>query len=138
MEEKAMRFGEYIRKKRLSDPRELTMQDVGNHLGISTQYVSEIEKGRRKPLNGERLERLASFLRLSEEDSATMYDLASRENHEVPYDIENTLMGEEVGDLVRFALRQSKAGFIFEDDWKELICKAKKRKSKAQEDGDDD
>jgi hypothetical protein len=37
-------------------------------------------------------------------------------------------MYEEVGDLARFALRQSKAGFITEEDWKSLIRKAEEKR----------
>jgi len=138
MREKYLRFGEFIRKKRLDDPRELTMPDVAFALGISYQYVSEVEKGRRNPFDKKKLELLAEFLDFSEEETALMYDLASRENHGVPYDIEDTLMYEDVGDLARFALRQSKAGFIKEQDWKAMIRKAEARKAKQKNKGGND
>lgn len=121
MKEKNMNFGDYIRKKRLADPRELTMQDIANHLGISLSYVSAVENRHKPPFDGDRLAQLAEFLNLSEEDTALMFDIAGRENHDVPYDIEDTLMYEEVGELARYALRQSKAGFIKEEDWKTFI-----------------
>jgi hypothetical protein len=69
---------------------------------------------------------------MTEEEAAKMYDLASRENQHVPYDIEDTLMYDDVGDLARFALRQTKAGFIVEDDWKAMIRKAEERKEKKK------
>lgn len=62
-----------------------------------------------------------------------MFDLAARENREVPYDIEDTLMHESVGDLARFALRRSKAGFITEEDWKTLIRQSEARKLASEE-----
>ena len=128
MKEKNMRFGNYIKKKRLADPRELTMQDIAKHLGISVSYVSAIENRHKPPFDGDRLEKLAEFLNLSDEETALMFDLASRENHEVPYDIEDTLMYDEVGDLARYALRQSKAGFIKEEDWKTFIRQMEEKK----------
>jgi len=129
MKEKNMRFGDYIRKKRLADPRELTMQDVAEHLGYTLQYISLIENGNKKPFEGEKLEQLAEFLKLSEKETALMFDLASRENHEVPYDIEDTFMYEEVGDLIRYATRQSKAGFIKEEDWKTFLRQMEEKKN---------
>ena len=128
MKEKNMLFGEYIRRKRLADPRELTMSDVAKHLGISVSYVSAVENRNKRAFDGETLERLAEFLNLTEEETALMFDLAGRENHNVPYDIEDTLMYEEVGELARYALRQSKKGLIKEEDWKRLIREAEEKK----------
>ena len=130
MKEKYMRFGDFIRKKRLDDPRELSMQNVADHLDISLSYMSAIENKRKPPFAGDKLEALAEFLNLSEKDTAMMFDLASRENREIPYDIEDTFMYEDVGDLIRYATRQSKAGFIQEEDWKTFIrdMEAKKKK----------
>ena len=138
MKEKHMRFGDYIRKKRLADPRELTMQHVADHLDISLSYMSAIENKHKPPFAGDKLEQLAEFLELSEEDAAMMFDLASRETREVPYDIEDTLMYEEIGDLARYALRQSKAGFIKEEDWKTFIRQMEAKKTKVEGGGGND
>lgn len=137
MKEKNMFFGEYIRKKRLADPRELTMQDVADHLGISLSYMSAIENKHKPPFDGDKLESLAGFLNLTEDETALMFDLAGRENRAVPYDIQDTFMYDEVGDLARYALRQSKAGFIKEADWKTFIrqMEEKKKDQGGAEDG---
>ena len=47
MKEQYMRFGPFIKAKRLADPRELTQKDVADQLGISLTLLSDIEKGRR-------------------------------------------------------------------------------------------
>ena len=133
-----MYFGEYIRKKRLSDSRELTMQDIADHLGISLSYMSAIENRRKPPFDGDKLESLAKFLQLSEYETALMFDLAGRETREVPYDIQDTFMYDEVGDLARYALRQSKAGFIKEADWKAFIRQAEEKKDKQGNGGIED
>ena len=129
MKEKHMHFGDYIRKKRLSDPRELTMSDIAKHLGISVSYVSAVENRNKRAFDGEMLKKLADFLNLTEDETALMFDLAGRENHDVPYDIEDTLMYEEVGELARYALRQSKKGFIKEEDWKTFIRQMEEKKA---------
>jgi len=142
MKEKHMRFGDFIRKKRLEDPREITMQHVADHLGISLSYMSAIENKHKPPFDGGRLEELAKYLNLSEDDTAMMYDLAGRDSRGIPYDIEDTLMYDDVGELIRYATRQSKAGFIREDDWKTFIrqmeAKKKSEKRTKNKGGDDD
>lgn len=121
MNEKRMRFGDFIKWKRMGDPRELTLSDMAKKLGISVSFLSDIENRRRRPFDPEKMEIFALFLGLTDEETARMYDLASYENGEVPYDIEDTLMYEEVGNLARFALRQTKAGNATEEDWKRFI-----------------
>jgi Helix-turn-helix. len=132
MNEKRIRFGDYIRKKRLADPREISMKDVAEHLGISQSYVSMVENRYKRPFDGETLERLADFLNLNDEEKALMYDIASRETSEVPYDLEETLMYEEVGDLARYALRQSKKGIFKEEDWKTFIRETEAKKKQQE------
>ena len=49
MQEKNMRYGQFLRAKRISDNRELTLKDVAEELGVSVSFVSDVEQGRRKP-----------------------------------------------------------------------------------------
>jgi len=131
--EKDMRFGDYIRKKRREDPRQLTMNDVSQQIGISLSFLSEIEHKRRRPFDAEKIELFAAFLGLSDEEKAWMYDLASRENREIPSDIEDIMMYDEVGTMARFALRQTKLGNATEEDWKQLIRAIEERKKNQQQ-----
>lgn len=121
MKEENMRFGDFIKKKRMDDPREITLSDMSKKLGISLSLLSDIENNRRKPFDAEKIEIFAEYLQLSEADKAKMYDLAARERREIPLDIEDTMMYSKIGDLARFALRQSNAGQITEEDWKKFI-----------------
>lgn len=82
-----MRFGDYIKKKRMYDPREITLSQMSKQLGISLSYLSDIENKRKRPFEAEKIEIFADFLGLSEDERTRMYDLASRENGEVPSDI---------------------------------------------------
>lgn len=86
MREKNMRYGQFLRSKRVSDGRELTLKDVAEELGVSVSFVSDVEQGRRKPYDEEKTRKLVEFLRFTEEDVALMYDLASRENSKIPRD----------------------------------------------------
>lgn len=128
MKEKHMSFGEYIKKKRLADPRKLTLQDIAEHLGISISYASAVENHTKHPFEGELIKRLATFLNLSEEETTLMYDIAGREIHSVPYDIEDIFAHETIGELARYAIRLSQAGVILEEDWKTFIRQMEERR----------
>lgn len=130
MREENMRFGAYIRAKRIKDPRELTLKDVSCVLGISLSLLSDIEQGRRKPFDSDRIERFSDYLHLAEVDRARLYDLAARETGEVPSDIEDTMMFSPIGDLARHALRLSNAGVMDEDDWREFIRRMEQKRGK--------
>lgn len=132
MREQFMRFGDFIKHKRLSDPRELTLKDMSERLGISLSFLSDIENNRRKPFDKDKIEMFAQVLNLSDEDKAKMYDLAARDRREIPSDIEDIMMYSEIGDMARLALRQSKAGVIDEEDWKTFIRDMEKKKGGKQ------
>jgi len=132
MKDGHMRFGDFIRKIRLDDPRELTQKDVADHLGFKEAYIGHVENNMRKPFERDKLELLASYLNMTEDDRMMMYDLAGREKHIIPYDIEDTLLNEDVGELIQYATRQTKAGFIKEEDWKTFIRQKEDEKKKQQ------
>ncbi|MEW5920532.1 MAG: helix-turn-helix transcriptional regulator [Bacillota bacterium] len=133
MKEQYMRFGDFIKKKRLSDPRELTLKDMSERLGMSIGMLSDIENNRKKPFDSDKIEKFAEILGLSEEDKAKMYDLAARERNQIPADLEDIMMYDNIGEMARFALRQSNAGVVTEEDWKKFIreIEAKKRRQKS-------
>ena len=130
MKEKFMRFGDYIKKKRLEHPDDLTLKEVSAMLGISLSFLSDVENNRRKPFDKEKIETFVSKLGLSEEEKAKMFDLAARDRGEVPYDIEDIMMYGEIGEIARFALRQSNEGYLDEEDWKKFIRESEKKRKK--------
>lgn len=121
MKEKYIRFGDFIKRKRQEHPGELTLKEVSKMLGISLSFLSDVENNRRKPFDKEKIELFAEKLGLTVDEKALMYDLAARDRGEVPSDIEDIMMYGEIGDMARLALRQSNAGKISEDDWKQFI-----------------
>ena len=70
MDTKNMRYGQFLKAKRISDNRELTLKDVAAELGVSFSYVSDIEQGRRKPYDEAMTQKLIEFLHFSEEEIA--------------------------------------------------------------------
>lgn len=128
MREENMRFGEFIKAKRLQDERELTLKDIAKELGLSLSMLSDIEQGRRKPFDDARIEKFCEILHLTEEEKGRMYDLAAREKSKIPGDIEDTMMYSDIGDMARYALRMSNAGVADEEDWKKFIRDLEKKR----------
>ena len=121
MREKNMRYGQFLRSKRVSDGRELTLKDIAEELGVSVSFVSDVEQGRRKPYDEAKTQKLIEFLKFSEDEVALMYDLAAKENSKIPRDLDDIMMYTEAGEMARFALRMTKKGVINDDDWKQFI-----------------
>lgn len=133
MHERNMRYGQFLRSKRLSDSRELTLKDVAEELGVSVSFVSDVEQGRRKPYDESKTQKLIEFLKFTEEDIALMYDLAARENSRIPRDLDDIMMYSEAGDMARFALRMTKKGIVNEDDWRQFIRYIKLKETKEDD-----
>ena len=128
MKEENMTFAQFIRKKRLESPEELTLKDVAEKLGISLTMYSDIEKGRRVPSDTFDYELLARLFHLAAREKALLYDLAARRKRIVPTDIEDTLMYSEAGNLARLALRMTNEGTANEEDWKRFIRELEKKR----------
>jgi hypothetical protein len=99
-------------------------------LGISLTLLSDIENNRRKPFDSERIEIFVKELKLSEKEKTVLYDLAGKAKKEIPHDIEKIMMEGKIGEMARFALRQSNAGVIDEEDWKKFIRQIEKKGGK--------
>ncbi len=134
MKEENMRFGEFIKSKRQADDRELTLKDVAKALNISLSMLSDIEQGRRKPFDSEKIKVFCNYLNLTEREKDLMYDLAARETRKIPDDIEDALMYTGSGEKARRALRLTSAGIADENDWDEFI-RTLEKKREAKDNG---
>ena len=132
MRQENMRFGTFIRQKRINDSRGLTLKDVAAELNLSLSYLSDIEQNRRSPLDSNQIERLCAFLNLNEDDKHTMFDLAAKETSKIPSDIEDVMMYTEEGSNARRALRMTNAGYATNDDWKRFIQELEAKKKKQE------
>ncbi len=133
MKEKNLRYGQFLKRKRVSDRRELTLRDIAEALGVSVSFVSDVEQGRRKPFDEPKTQKLIGFMNFTEEDTALMYDLAARENSRIPQDLDDIMMYTEAGDMARFALRMTKKGLVDDDDWRQFIRYIRTKETKEDD-----
>jgi transcriptional regulator with XRE-family HTH domain len=91
------RFGDLLRKKRREVGK--TLGDLARLLDISVVYLSDVERGNRKPLSNERILKIAEFL---EQDATALIEAADWERGVIEYDITKArpLEANVVGGLV--------------------------------------
>ena len=81
-------FGRYI--EQLRKIRGKSLRETGRAIGVSPQFYSEVEKGRRGAFTKERMEMFANYLVLNEEERRTLYDKAKAANNTaLPMDCED-------------------------------------------------
>ena len=126
MRENRLRFGKFIRDKRVRDPREFTQAEVAEMLGISQSLYGHIENNARPPFDTEKIEIFAKVFNLPYEEKTLMYDLAAREKSEIPVDLEDMLLYEEIGETIFGLCRKLQNGDYDEEEWKRLARDAYK------------
>lgn len=91
------RFGDALRRTRQQAGK--TLGDVARELNISVVYVSDVERGNRRPFN---TERILTIARLLEADPAPLIAAADADKGVIEYDISKAkpLEARVVGDLV--------------------------------------
>lgn len=122
------RFGDYLRYLRKRDGREITLSKMAEILGISVNYMSDVEINRRKPFGADKIKILKEYLLLDRNEVTTLYELAGKERSIIPADIETIILDDNIGSMARMALRETNAGNATEEDWKALIRIIEERK----------
>ena len=125
MSEGISHFGSFIKEKRNNIG--LSLRALANIVGISTAYLSDIEKGKRNPPPAEKLCKLSQALNLNEKDKSILHDLAGTGRNNVPYDLTEYIISN---DFVREALRVAK-DTADQKDWMYFISLLKKHKIKG-------
>ena len=111
-------FGKFIEQKRKAPG--ITLRGLAAELDIAPAFMSDIEKGHRYPPNKEKLYEMARILRLSDEDTNIMFDLAAGERiNSVSPDLPEYIMNNE---NVRVALRMARDNGATEKTWQKIIA----------------
>lgn len=115
-------FGQFIEKKRKECDRHPSLRQTAKEIGVSPQFYSEVEKGKRSAFKTERLEKLKQFLRLSEDDANIMYRKAAESRSKgdipVPQDLPEYIVER---DYVMAALRVAKDLNAGEEEWLRFV-----------------
>ena len=116
-------FGEFVQEKR--EEKQITLRKFADAMGFSAPFWSDVEKGRRNPPEIDKLQLIARTLNLSDEENATMLDLAGKKRNSVAPDLPDYIM--ERG-YVAAALRTARDLDAGEKEWNDFIEELRKRK----------
>jgi transcriptional regulator with XRE-family HTH domain len=116
-------FGEYAEMLRKQKGKSL--RETAKAIGVSAQFYSEIEKGRRSALTPERLEKFKAFIGLNSEETETLYNKAAEARKRSEFDFSDYIIQR---DYAMSALRVAKELDADEEDWQRFIDELKQRK----------
>ena len=114
------RFGAFLRKKR--EEHNITMLALAKALDVSGAYLSDVERGRRLPLNPERIRKAAEVLSFNKDEMNQMFDLAAISRGTVAQDILDYIKEH---DYVSRALRLARTLGATESDWMDFVSTLK-------------
>jgi len=123
-------FGQFIQTKRLE--RGLTLRVYAERIGgMGIGHLCDIEnENRPAPENTDLLDKMIAVLKLSPEDEARAYDLASiARNTAVPEDLSGYIKGEDRPYVIR-ALRTARDAEAGVAEWEEFIRKMEEKRKK--------
>ncbi len=104
-------LGSFIREQRRA--ARLSLRKLSDLAGISNPYLSQIERGLRKP-SAEILQRIARALRISAE---TLYEQAGLLDHQRTHDVVSEILKDPaLNDRQKQALIETYRSFLGEDD----------------------
>lgn len=113
------KFGELVKKYR----GKKTLKELGDKIGITSAYLSDIEKGNRFP-SKDKLDRLIKVLNLKDNEKDVFYDLAAKESpnkYKVSGDIAEYIMKNEyLRNFIRVAKEKKLDNLYWKNKIKEL------------------
>ena len=116
-------FGSFIRDRRMA--LGVSLRALASRLELSPVYMSNIETDRRPAPAREHLDRLVTELKLGEEDTNLLLDLAAKsKTQSVSADLPDYIMER---DIVRAALRTAREVDATDEEWQEFIDRITKR-----------
>ncbi len=109
-------FGLYLAELRKS--RRVTLKDMAEAIGITSPYLSDVEKGRRDSFDIDKLNLIVDVLGLSEEETDQLMNLAGDQRKNIAPDLPEYVAGK---DYINAALRRAKDLGAGEEEWLRFI-----------------
>ena len=118
-EKMSKKFGELVREYR----GKKTLKELGDEMGITPAYLSDIEKGNRFP-SEDKLDKLIKVFELRDKKKNNFYDLVAKESknkYKVSGDIAEYIMKNEyLRNFIRIAKEKKLDNLYWKDKIKEL------------------
>ena len=114
-------FAAFLKEKR--NEKTITVRAMAELVGVAPGYYSDMESGRRSPLELSTLDRIIDTLQLTDEDRKTLYDLAGKAREAAPPDLTGYINSSP---KARVALRVAKENAT-DEDWQRFINELEKK-----------
>lgn len=113
-----MKFGEYLRQKRLE--KNMKAKTFAELLEISPAYLSSLENGSRQPPSYELLEKIAAILKLNTDERYLLFDLAGENKNppEISKDLtEYIYKNPQIIEILRYGMKCQ----LSEKEWSVIL-----------------
>ena len=114
-------FAAFLKEKRKE--KTITVRAMAELVGVGAGYYSDIESGRRSPLDLGFLDKIINTLQLTDGDRKTLYDLAGKAREAAPPDLTGYINSNS---KARVALRAAKE-HATDEDWQRFISELEKK-----------
>ncbi|MBQ8540800.1 MAG: helix-turn-helix domain-containing protein [Clostridia bacterium] len=114
----ATSFGAYLRELRNSRSPSMTQEELANAIGRSKMTISQFEKEKNAPPQGELLNKIIVALKATDDEENTLRFLAAEYRKKVPGDIEEYFFNNP---CVCKAIRAAKNANLSNSDWEKVI-----------------
>lgn len=111
-----MRFGEYLKQKRLE--KNINLRKLAEIVDIAPAYLSDIENCKRNSPTEDKLTKILDTLTLNKEETNTFLDLAAKDHDNIAPDIYNYISNTE---SVKVALRKAQTLSLGDQEWLKII-----------------
>ena len=125
MDTQDMTFGQLLTQVRIE--KSLSLRGMAKMLSITPAYLSDVEKGHRKPFSVEIINKAASILNLSLEETNKLLDLAGKEHKTIAPDIIQYISSNS---SFAPAFRKAKEMNVTEAEWMEMLNDLEERRKK--------
>lgn len=111
-------FGTYLRVLRNSHMPSMTQEALAKAINRSKMTISQFEKGKNAPPQGELLNKIIVALELNDDEENTLRFLAAAQRKKVPDDIEEYFFSTP---YVCKAIRAAQKAKLTNSDWEKVI-----------------
>lgn len=119
-----MEFGQQLKNIRIK--KDVSLRKLAEALGVSAPYLSDVERGQRKPLSGEHLNKVAEILKLTEEERQSLFDAAAENRGEIV--ASDVILYAGKVKTVSAALRKARELNLGDEEWLQIIEEMEKKK----------
>ena len=114
----ATSFGAYLRELRNSHLPSMTQEELANAIGRGKMTISQFEKGKNAPPQGELLDKIILALGITDDEESTLRFLAAEYRKKVPGDIEEYFFSNP---CVCKAIRAAQKANLSNSDWEKVV-----------------